>query len=123
MATIGYGSTGPHITMKTPPISADTAEKMMQVDAAKFTSAAAALCPVVVGSPAQLAAVADFAYNLGATRLAGSTLRRKIAARDWHAAGVELMKWTRGGGKVLPGLVLRRAAERSLLLSGQDGQP
>lgn len=116
VATIGYGSTGPHITLKSPPITVELAEKMMQVDAAKFTAAAAGLCPTVAGSPAQLAAIADFAYNLGATRLAGSTLRRKVAKRDWHGAGAELMKWTRGGGRVLPGLVIRRAAERELLL-------
>jgi lysozyme len=61
------------------------------------------------------AILADFAYNLGATRLAGSTLRRKINAGDLQGARVELRKWVRAGGRILPGLVLRREAEAALL--------
>jgi len=116
--TIGYGSTGPHVTMRTPPITPAVAEQMMQSDALKFTLATASLCPTVIADEPKLAALADFAYNLGATRLAGSTLRRKVQARDWDAAGVELAKWVRGGGRILPGLVARRAAERVLLTQG-----
>ena len=44
-----------------------------------------------------------------------STLRRRVDAQDWEAAKEELMKWVRGGGKVLPGLVRRRQAEAALL--------
>jgi lysozyme len=36
---------------------------------------------------------------------------------DWEGAADALMDWTKGGGKVLPGLVKRRQAERSLFLS------
>lgn len=118
--TIGYGSTGPGITMQSPSITPAAAEAMMAVDAERFTRAAASLCPRAASSEARLAALADFAYNLGATRLAGSTLRRKVAAGDWEAAGDELMKWVRGGGRVLPGLIARRAAERSLLVGGAE---
>ena len=61
-----------------------------------------------------LAALTDFAYNLGVARYRASTLSRKIKARDWAAAKVELAKWTRGGGRILPGLVRRRQAEIKL---------
>jgi lysozyme len=86
----------------------------MRADVATFVRGTLALCPGLEG--ARLAAVADFAYNLGLTRLAGSTLRRRINAGDWEASAVELRKWVRGGGRILPGLVLRREAEVSLLL-------
>jgi lysozyme len=65
--------------------------------------------------PTRLAAITDFAFNLGLGRLQTSTLRRKVNAEDWEAAKEQLMKWTRGGGRVLPGLVRRRDAEAKLL--------
>lgn len=72
-----------------------------------------ALCPGLGGD--RLCAIADFAYNLGLGRLKASTLRRKINDEDWEGAKAELAKWVRGGGRVLPGLVLRRAAEAAIL--------
>lgn len=110
--TCGYGSTGPDIKPDTV-WTKEQAEARMLSDATRFATAARALCP---GQTDDIrAALADFAYNLGATRLAGSTLRRKINAGDIDGARVELKKWVRGGGKILPGLVVRRAAEAALL--------
>lgn len=110
--TCGYGSTGPDITRNTV-WTKEQAEARMSSDAALFACSASRLCPGQVGD--NLAALADFAYNLGATRLAGSTLRRKINAGDVDGAKAELRKWVRGGGKVLPGLVVRREAEAAML--------
>lgn len=110
--TCGYGSTGPDIKADTV-WTEEEAEARMRLDAARFESAARKLCPALDGDA--LAAVADFAYNLGCTRLKGSTLRRKINAGDMAGARAELAKWVRGGGRVLPGLVARRAAEAALL--------
>jgi lysozyme len=62
-------------------------------------------------------AIVDFVYNLGLGRLQTSTLKRKINQQDWEAAQEQLMLWTKGGGRVLPGLVKRRAAESALLAS------
>ncbi len=59
--------------------------------------------------------ILDFAFNCGTGALSGSTLRKRINADDVSGAQAELMKWVRGGGKVLPGLVKRRAAEAALL--------
>jgi lysozyme len=71
------------------------------------------LCPGLRGE--RLAAIADFAYNLGLGRLKASTLRRRLNAGDYAGARQELRKWVRGGGRVLPGLVLRREAEAALV--------
>lgn len=110
--TIGYGSTGPDIK---PGMvwTREQAESRMILDAQRFVTAAKRLCPTAKGR--QLAALADFAYNLGASRLAGSTLRKRFNAGDIAGAQKELRKWVRGGGKILPGLVLRREAEILLL--------
>lgn len=114
--TCGYGSTGPDIK---PGVTwtQEQSEQRMQQDAQRFASAAIKLCPVLPQhGEAKTAAIADFAYNLGATRLAGSTLRRKVNTQDWAGAQVELRKWVFGGGVKLPGLVLRREAGARLLM-------
>ena len=71
--------------------------------------------PGLINNPRALAAMIDFAYNLGVARYRASTLRRKVNERDWEAVKEQLMRWTRGGGKVLPGLVRRRKAEVALI--------
>lgn len=110
--TCGWGSTGPDIKPGTV-WTREQADARMYLDAAKYFSAAVQLCPR--GTPTQLAALADFAYNLGATRLASSTLRRKFNAGDIVGARTELGRWVYGGGVKLPGLVLRRQLEAALL--------
>jgi len=58
----------------------------------------------------------DFTFNLGAGRLQTSTLRRRINHRDWLSASKELRRWVYGGGKVLPGLCLRRDMEARMMI-------
>jgi len=106
--TCGYGSTGPDVSRGTV-WSAPQADERMTRDAQVFTAGAARYCPSLRGDG--LDAIADFAYNLGLTRLAGSTLRRKINSGDTAGARAELLRWVRAGGRVLPGLVARRVAE------------
>lgn len=72
------------------------------------------LCPGLWSDQAT-AAILDFAFNCGTGALQSSTLRKRINAGDVDGARTELMKWVRGGGKVLPGLVKRRAAECALI--------
>lgn len=119
VATIGFGNTayenGRKVTLKDPPITKERAEALMQHTLRKeYLPAVLALCPNV-DTPERLAALIDFTFNLGAGNLRSSTLRRRVNEGDWDAAKIEIMKWTRGGGRVLPGLVRRRAAERDLL--------
>lgn len=111
--TIGYGSTGPDVKLGQS-CTEQEAEQRMQADAAVFLAGALAQVPTAQTDGRQ-AALADFAYNLGLTRLRGSTLRRRALAGDWAGVRVELAKWVRGGGRVLPGLVARRKAEAALL--------
>lgn len=110
--TCGWGSTGPDV-FPGQKWTQDYADRRMYADALKFAKGTLALCPNLTGQ--QLCAVADFSYNLGLGRLKSSTLRKRLNAGDLEAAKNELMRWVRGGGKVLPGLVLRRKAESQLL--------
>jgi len=111
--TIGWGSTGPDIQLGMRWVQ-EHADSRMRYDAMLFLTATRAMCPTAQ-TPGQQAALADFSYNLGLTRLKGSTLRRRVLANDWAGARIELAKWNRGGGRVLVGLVRRRRAEIDLL--------
>ena len=112
--TIGYG----HLCdPKHPPITAAEAEIYLARDLQSALAATLRYCPVLATEPeGRLAAIVDFAFNLGAGRLQTSTLRRRINQRDWVAAAIELRRWIYGGGKVLPGLVTRREAETVLVV-------
>lgn len=112
--TIGYG----HLCdPKHPPITGAEGEAYLAKDLVTALNATLRYCPVLATQPeGRLAAIVDFTFNLGAGRLQTSTLRRRINQLDWAGAASELRRWVYGGGKVLPGLVLRREAEARIVL-------
>jgi lysozyme len=118
-ATVGYGSTfypnGRRVLITDPPITKEYANEILAYDLEKFLAGVLVQCPVLSGQTRRLAAITDFAFNLGLGRLKASTLRKKINAQDYEGAKEELAKWVRGGGRILPGLVRRRNAEIALL--------
>ena len=81
----------------------------------KYVNDTLDICPTLADEDDRLAAITDFVFNLGPVRLRASTLKRRVNARDWEGAKVELRKWVFGGGRKLPGLVIRREAEAALL--------
>lgn len=119
--TIGYGSTyyqnGNKVELSHPPMSKEQAEQLLLFELNHtYLPGVLRQCPnLLYEKPGRLAAIVDFAYNLGVGRLQTSTLKRKIIAKDWEGAKEQLMLWTRGGGRVLPGLVKRRSAEVQLM--------
>lgn len=110
--TCGWGSTGFDV-FPGRSWTQEYADQRLEQDAIRFARGTLLLCPQLQG--AALCAIADFAYNLGLGALKASTLRRRLNAGDVEAAKVELARWVNGGGRRLPGLVLRRAAEAALL--------
>lgn len=62
-------------------------------------------------------ALISLAYNIGTTNWKASTLRRLLLDHNDVAAADEFPKWRMSGGKILAGLVKRRAAEREMFLS------
>ena len=72
------------------------------------------MCPDTVNNQSHFDALVSFAFNLGLGALQSSTLRMKYNRGDVQGAADEILKWNKAGGKVLQGLVKRRAAERAL---------
>ncbi|MCA8502147.1 lysozyme [Burkholderia multivorans] len=77
--------------------------------------------PGLKGHTFQLAAAISFAYNVGAGAYCGSTTAKRFNAGDWKGACRAMneadngrQQWVTAGGRVLPGLVKRRAEERAL---------
>ena len=74
-------------------------------------------------SQKQFDALVSFTYNLGAGSLERSTLRKLLNQGDYGAVPDQLRRWNKAGGKVLKGLVRRRAAEAKLWSSGGRPSP
>lgn len=114
--TIGYGTVykpdGTKVTKDDSLISVETAEQWLVHEMEhNYMMGVLKASPHLIAFPRILGAITDFAYNLGVARYRSSTLRKRVDEQNWEAAVDELKKWTRGGGRVLPGLVRRREAE------------
>jgi lysozyme len=120
VATIGFGSTyyadKRKVTLEDAPMSQEEAHALLMIELEHtYLPGALRNCPGLITDVRKCNAIVDFVYNLGIGRLQTSTLKRKINANDWEGAKEQLMLWTKGGGKVLPGLLKRRTAECALL--------
>ena len=117
--TVGLGSTryldGQPVRPTDPPITREHAYALAIEQLRRdYLPAVLRLCPGIDNYD-RLAGVLSFTYNCGVGALRASTLRRRINAGDWLGAQVEMRKWVRGGGGILPGLVTRRAVEAGML--------
>ena len=65
-------------------------------------------------------AFVSLAYNIGPGAFCGSTLAKKLRQTppDYAGACDEILRWTRAGGRELPGLIKRRQAEHRLCREG-----
>lgn len=131
--TAGYGHTGPDVRPGLT-ITKAMAEEWLASDLQE----AAAIVEGAVAVPLtdhQFAALTLFVMNVGSGRKAKgkdlgkdgflclktgrpSTLLVKLNAGDYAGAAAEFPKWVHGAGKVMPGLVKRRAKEAALFLEG-----
>ncbi len=114
--TIGYG-TACHAydcSKIHPPITEAQATGIMIEDLkAKYFGCVSAGAKVPLTNN-QFSALVSFVYNLGCGTMRTSTLVKKLNNRDYAGAAAEFAKWNKAGGKVLRGLVRRRAAEAQL---------
>jgi lysozyme len=118
--TIGYGATRWRNGMAVregDTIDEDAARRLLARDLADAADAVARLVRVPLTDP-QFAALISLTYNIGRGAFARSTMLTHINAGRLAEAAAEFPRWNQAGGRVLPGLVRRRAEEMRLFRSG-----
>lgn len=116
--TIGFGTTryedGRKVSLSDPEITEVRATELLMHDLQKFADYVDSYCRDDINQ-FQFDALTSFCYNLGPANLKSSTLLKKVNNNPSDPTiKDEFMKWVRGGGKVLKGLVTRRTAEAEL---------
>nr|WP_245562322.1 lysozyme [Marinospirillum minutulum] len=61
-------------------------------------------------------ALVSFTYNLGSGAFQCSTLRRKVNRQAHSEVPAQLVRWVWAGGRMLSGLVTRRAIEGKIYI-------
>ena len=113
--TIGYGTTivnGINVK-KGDTCTIEQAKSYMAQDLKKFESAVNTAVKIPLNQN-QFDAMVSLTYNIGIGALKSSTLLKKLNAKDYKGAAAQFDRWNKGGGKVMQGLVNRRAKERKL---------
>jgi len=95
-------------------------DAILAQDLGRFERGVARLCPAAVGRQGVFDALVSFAFNVGLGNLQRSGLRMKTNRGDFDEAADEFLKWTKAGGRVLPGLVKRRNDERAMYLGSSS---
>ena len=109
--TIGYGHTkGVYDGMT---VTQDQAEQMLLSELEEYEGYIKDMVTVPL-TQNQFDALVVWVYNLGPTNFRNSTLLKELNAGNYNAAGQEITRWNKAGGKVLAGLVKRREAEAQL---------
>jgi len=93
-------------------------DTILAQDLGRFERGVLRLCPAASGRQGVFDSLVSFAFNVGLGNLQRSSLRMKTNRGEFDEAADEFLKWTKAGGRVLPGLVKRRNDERALYLSG-----
>jgi|SRR5579872_1545215 len=120
--TIGYGTTiypdGTKVTMADQPVTQDQAAGFLQ-DYINKNAAGWLNANLPDLTQTQFDSLCDFIYNLGLGNFQSSSLLRDIrAGASDDVITADFNKWVKAAGKVMPGLVKRRAAEASLYCNG-----
>jgi lysozyme len=118
--TVGVGHTGPGVTQGLR-ITQQRAEDLLAADLLTFELAVSRAVTVPLAQ-CQYDALISFTFNVGVGSLLSSTLLKNLNAGDYRLAADQFLKWIHAGAEVLPGLMRRRAAERTLFLSGITDQ-
>jgi len=119
--TVGFGSTRHPDGAPVKPgdtVTPQRAVVMLATDADRIARELAACIGAVPLYKHEWDAFVSWAYNVGAANACRSTLVKKLKQQppDYAGACHELLKWTRAGGRELPGLIKRREAEFRLCI-------
>lgn len=109
--TIGYGHTGD--VKRGDVVTEEEANALLDEDLDEAEHAVNSLVTVEL-EQCQFDALVSFTFNCGAGSLKESTLLRLLNQGDHEGARQQFARWNKANGKVLPGLINRRAAEAEM---------
>jgi lysozyme len=112
--TIGFGTTGAHVTAGLVWTYAQC-EEALETRMAEARAELLAISPKVAWVPGAQDALTDFVYNEGIGRYKGSTVRAAAERGDWATVKLRLLDWDEAAGTIMPGLLKRRKAEADLI--------
>ena len=113
--TIGHGHTGPDVHPRQT-ITAAEAVALLRGDLDRFEAGVAKALGDAPTTDHQFSAMVSLAFNIGLGAFGKSTVLRQHRAGNAKLAAAAFLMWVRAGGRVLPGLLRRRQAERALYL-------
>lgn len=119
VATLGFGSTGPHVRMGMK-ITMAEAEELLRSDLAPREASLSALLGRAETTSDQYSAMLSLLYNIGEANFAKSSVLRFHKAGDYAGAAKAFRLWNKAKirGQLMPlkGLTRRRAEEARLYL-------
>jgi lysozyme len=115
--TIGYGATGPDIAKGVKWTQAQADERFVN-DVRRFENEVERLLAGTPTAQHQFDAMVSFAYNVGVSAFAKSTLLREHRAGHYNAAAAQFGRWVNNDGKRMAGLVNRRRDEAAMYAGG-----
>ncbi len=107
--TIGWGHTGREVKPGLVWHQAQ-ADRVLLDDLARFETGVDKLVTISL-KQGQFDALVSFSYNVGLEALKNSTLLEMVNNKRHDQALAQFARWNKSGGRVLKGLVRRRAAE------------
>jgi lysozyme len=110
LLTIGYGHRIQPTDCFSGLMTEPQAETILAADVAIAEQSVTRLVKVPL-TQGQFDALVDFVFNLGAGRLAASTLLKDLNTGRYAEAAQQILLWDHAGPEVLPGLARRRHAE------------
>lgn len=110
---VGYGH-GEGVTRGTT-ITKRQADAFLNADLRSCEHAVGKVVTVPV-TQNEFSAMVSFCFSIGTLGLSKSSIVKSLNARDRTGAADAFLMWVKGGGKVIPDLVKRRKAERTLFL-------
>jgi lysozyme len=122
--TIGYGHTSragaPEVT-KGMTIDLGEAARILSRDLEKFCGFVEHAVKVEL-TPNQYSALVSFCFNVGPEQFKKSSVLKVVNAKQFDLVPARLALWNKADGKVMPGLVRRRADEGKLFMKEQANE-
>lgn len=114
--TVCYGHTGPDIQIRT--YTNKECKVLLYDDVVKFATGVVKITPSIENRVYTLAATISFAYNIGLTKYADSSIAKEFNAGHYKQGCTNMLKYTYAKGKYIQGLANRRQGEYALCMKG-----